>query len=79
MAKSRSKSQRVKQLLLTIFVIIGVLLIVADLAGNISYELSSDDEMESAGQELLPTPLPTLTAEEIRESLEAPVGEEGTE
>ncbi len=42
MAKPQSKSQRVRQIALAIFVIVGVVLIVADLAGNIAYELASD-------------------------------------
>jgi hypothetical protein len=77
MAKSKNKTQRVKQIVLIIFVIVGFILIIADLAGNISYELASDDELESAAQEIEDTPSPTLTEEERREMYSDPVGEEG--
>lgn len=76
MAKSQNKSQRVRQIALTIFVIVGVALIMADLAGNISYELASDQQMEAVVQEVTETPIPTLTDAERQELLKTPVGED---
>jgi len=76
MAKPQSKAQRVRQIALTIFVLVGAALIVADLAGNISYELASNRQPEAVVQEVTPTPIPTLTESERQDLLKTPVGED---
>jgi len=59
-----------------VFVVVGLVLIVADLAGNISYELASDQQMEAAVQEVTRTPIPTLTEAQRQELMKTPVGED---
>jgi hypothetical protein len=79
MAESKNKSKRLIEIILTIFIIIGMGLIMADMVSNVVYEINSGNQMEAAVQEVTPTPRPTLTAEERQEILSAPVGEEGGE
>jgi uncharacterized membrane protein len=79
MAESKKKSKRLIEIVLTIFIVVGIGLIMADMVTNVIYEINSSGEFESAVQEVEPTPVPTLTAEERKEILSAPVGEEGGE
>ena len=79
MAQSKAKTQRLAATVIITFNIIGIGLILFDLANNISYEIQSQGQLESAVQEMTPTPRPTLTEAERQEIFDAPVGEEGSE
>lgn len=79
MAESKKKSQRLIEIILTIFIVVGIGLVMADMVTNVILEINSSGEFESAVEEVEPTPKPTLTEEERREILSAPVGEEGGE
>jgi uncharacterized membrane protein len=79
MEKSKAKTQRLAAIVIIAFNIVGIGLVLYDLAYNISYEIQSQGDLEAAVQEVTPTPVPTLTEEERREIFEAPVGEEGGE
>ena len=62
MENSKAKTQRLATIVIIAFNIVGVGLILFDLANNISYEIQSQEQLESAVQEVEPTPKPTLTA-----------------
>ena len=79
MEKSKAKTQRLATIVIIAFNIVGIGLVLYDLAYNISYEIQSQSEMEAVVQEVAPTPVPTLTEAERQEIFNAPVGEEGTE
>jgi hypothetical protein len=79
MENVKAKTQRLAIIVIIAFNIVGIGLILYDLAYNISYEIQSQRDMEAAVQEVTPTPLPTLTEEERQEIFNAPVGEEGDE
>lgn len=77
MAESKKKSQRLIAVVLTIFIVVGIGLIMADMVTNVAYELNSSSELGAAVQEVEPTPKPTLTLEERQELFDQPVNETG--
>jgi hypothetical protein len=79
MENSKAKTQRIATIIILAFNIVGIGLILFDLANNISYEIQSQGQLESVVLEVTRTPVPTLTEEERLELLKAPVGEEGNE
>lgn len=77
MENSKAKTQRLATIVIIAFNIVGIGLILFDLANNISYEIQSQGQLESVVQEVTTTPQPTLTEAERQEMFDAPVGEEG--
>ena len=77
MENSKAKTQRLATIVIIAFNIVGVGLILFDLANNISYEIQSQEQLESAVQVVEPTPKPTLTLEEREELYNRPVNEAG--
>ena len=80
MAKDEAKAKRRKltQYVVIAFVIVGIVLVVAELATNVSFEMEVRTRQEALIEEISkPTPRPTLTEKELRDSLKAPVSEEG--
>jgi hypothetical protein len=79
MAKSKSQNKRIFEIILIVFVVLSIGLILADMTTNLVHEIAAQDRMVYSVQEVEPTPVPTLTAEEREELFSAPVGEEGNE
>jgi hypothetical protein len=77
MAESKNKSKRITEIIVTMFIIVGLTLILADMATNVVYEINSGNQMEAAVQVVTPTPKPTLTLEEREEMYNKPVNEAG--
>ena len=77
MAASKNNSKRLIEIVLVIFIVVGIGLILADMTSNVIYEIDSGKQMEAAVQEIEPTPVPTLTDAERQEMLSEPVGEDG--
>jgi hypothetical protein len=77
MAKTKKSNKRLFEIVLIAFVVIGIILILAEMATNLAAEISSQDDLVSSHQEATPTPRPTLSPEELEELYSAPVGEEG--
>ena len=73
MTKQKSSSKQLIEIALIALIILCVGLIVVEMGSNLSAEIVSHDRETTNGQELLPTPYPTLTTEELQESLSQPV------
>jgi hypothetical protein len=76
MAKSKTKTGRMSELIILAFVIAGTLLIFAELGVNVANELDSYQNSNTSIQKgPTPTPIPTLTREEYEQYLkEHPIG-----
>ena len=77
MDKSKAKTQRLATIVIIAFNIVGIGLILYDLANNISYEVQSQRQSDAVVQEITPTPKATLTIEEREELFSQPVNEAG--
>ncbi|KAA3656788.1 MAG: hypothetical protein DWQ04_30095 [Chloroflexi bacterium] len=70
MAKANSSRKQIIDIAIIILIILCVGLIVTEMVGNVSSELAFQNRETTTIQ--LPTPYPTLTTEELRESLSQP-------
>ena len=79
MEKSKNNPRQISEIILIIVIILSIGLVVMEMTSNLSAEIASQSEKVTTVEEIEmeSTPIPTLTAEEIREGLSAPVGEEG--
>ena len=77
MENAKVKTQRLAAVVIIAFNIVGIGLVLYDLANNISYEVNAQREREAVVQEATPTPKPTLTVEEREELYSQPVNEAG--
>ena len=73
MTKQKNNHKQIVEIVLIALIILCVGLIVVEMGSNLSAEIVSQDRETTNGQELLPTPYPTLTTEELQESLSQPV------
>ena len=77
MTKSNNKSKQIIETILIVVIVLSVGLIAMELGANVSAELASQEQKTMIVEEVNPTAVPTLTAEERQELFSAPVGEEG--
>ena len=75
MVKANNSRKQIIDIALIILIILCVGLIVTELVGNVSSELAIQTQETTSIQ--TPTPYPTLTTEELRESLSQPINEAG--
>ena len=73
MTKQKSSSKQIIEIILIVMLILCVGLIVVEIGSNLSSEIASQSQETTSEQQILPTPYPTLTAEELQESLSQPV------
>jgi hypothetical protein len=71
MAKANNNKKQIIDTAIIILIVLCVGLIFTELVGNVSSELASQTQETTTIQEL-PTPYPTLTTEELKESLSQP-------
>ena len=77
-ATTSTKRRKLTQYIIIAFVIVGIALVVAELATNVSFEMEVRARQEALIEEATkPISLPTLTEQEIRDSFDQPVSEEG--
>ena len=77
MENAKAKTQRLATIVIIAFNIVGIGLILFDLANNVSYEVQSQRQSEAVVQEIAPMPKATFTIEEREELLSQPVNEAG--
>jgi len=70
MVKANSSRKQIIDTAIIILIILCVGLIVTEMVGNVSSELAFQNRETTTIQ--IPTPYPTLTTEELRESLSQP-------
>ena len=70
MAKANSSRKQRIDMVIIVLVVLCVGLIVTEMVGNVSSELALQTQQTTTTE--LPTPYPTLTTEELRESLSQP-------
>lgn len=75
MTKQKNGRKQIVEIILIAMIILCVGLIAVEMGSNLSSEIVSQNQGTTNGQEILPTPYPTLTAEELQESLSKPVSE----
>ena len=71
MAKTNNSRKQLIDTAIIILIVLCVGLIFTEMVGNVSSELASQARERTTIQEL-PTPYPTLTTEELKESLSQP-------
>ena len=71
MAKANNSKKQIIDTVIIILIVLCVGLIVTEMVGNVTSELAFQDRKTTIIQEL-PTPYPTLTTEELKESLSQP-------
>ena len=71
MAKASSSKKQIIDTAIIILIVLCIGLIVTEMVGNLSSELAFQERETTTIQEL-PTPYPTLTTEELKESLSQP-------
>lgn len=76
MEKSKNKSKQIIEIILIVIIILSVGLIIVEMGTNLSNEITSQEQRVTTVEEVEPTPVPTLTAEEKQDLFSAPVGED---
>ena len=79
MAKSNNNSKRISEMILVVIIILSMGLIIVEMATNLSNEIAAQEERITTVEEVEPTLVPTLTAEEREDLFSAPVGEDGND
>jgi hypothetical protein len=72
MATDKKSRKLITDMVIIVLVLLCVGLILTEMIGNVSIELATESQTQTTTVET-PTPYPTLTPEELKESLTQPV------
>jgi hypothetical protein len=75
MTKQKNSRKQIVEIIMIIAIILCVGLIAVEMGSNLSTAITSQSDNTTNVETALPTPYPTLTAEELRESLSHPVNQ----